>query len=144
MGVPPPPPGNDRLTENLASHENAFTIAFENRILRAMKTTSREEYFLAEELKDREIITQPVLHERHPYWYAQLSKRKVGEVAYWVGKKPIKTLELKRRVSRTSFQAYLSWKAAFSLFAETNYKTCRLFAWLLFCGMILNISKADP
>ena len=109
-----------------------------------MKTTSREEYFLAEELKDREIITQPVLHERHPYWYAQLSKRKVGEVAYWVGIKPIKTLELKRRVSRTCFQAYLSWKAAFSLFAETNYTTCRLFAWLMFCGMILNISKADP
>ena len=50
-----------------------------------MKTTSREEYFLAEELSDREIITQPVLHERHPYWYAQLSKRKVGEVAHWVG-----------------------------------------------------------
>ena len=50
-----------------------------------MKTTSREEYFLAEELSDREIITQPVLHERHPYWYAQLSKWKVGEVAYWVG-----------------------------------------------------------
>ena len=51
-----------------------------------MKTTSREEYFLAEELNDGEIITQSVLHERHPYWYAdQLSKRKEGEVAYWVG-----------------------------------------------------------
>ena len=50
-----------------------------------MKTTSREEYFLAEELTVREIITQPVLHERHSYWYAQVSKRKVGEVANWVG-----------------------------------------------------------
>lgn len=49
-----------------------------------MKTTSREEYFLAEEFKVREIITQPVIHKRDPYWYAQLSKRREGEVAYWV------------------------------------------------------------
>ena len=49
------------------------------------KLLQEKNIFLAEELSDREIITQPVLHERHPYWYAQLSKRKVGEVAYWVG-----------------------------------------------------------
>ena len=82
-----------------------------------MKTTSREEYFLADELSDRDATRVT----RTPSILVCSIEQKKGRRGRLLGRiKPIKTLELKRRVSRTCFQACLSWKAAFSLFVENE------------------------